>query len=86
MQYGKAEYIKHLTDLFIARSMALSDEQKQHLRELNDVMIFQQYQEVLMTEHIFIRLNTPMFSLRLMKIPEKRLFSTMKRTLLVPEF
>lgn len=46
MQYGKAEYIKHLTDLFIARSMALSDEQKQHLRELNDVMIFQQYPSV----------------------------------------
>lgn len=46
MQYGKAEYIKHLTDLFIARSKTLSDEQKQHLCELNDVKIIQKYPSV----------------------------------------
>lgn len=43
MQYGKADYIKHLTDQFLKRNATLTDEQKQRVQELNEQSIFREY-------------------------------------------
>lgn len=46
MQYGKADYIKHLTDQFLERNTTLTDEQKQRVQKLNEQKIFRQYPSI----------------------------------------
>lgn len=46
MQYGKADYIKHLTDQFLGRNTTLTDEQKRRVQELNKQTIFRQYPSI----------------------------------------
>lgn len=46
MQYGKADYIKHLTDQFLERNKTLTNEQKQRVQELSEQMIFRQYPSI----------------------------------------
>lgn len=46
MQYGKADYIKHLIDQFLERNTTLTNEQKRRVQELNEQTIFRQYSSI----------------------------------------